>query len=688
MKYIHVPKVYSALKVFNRQNNALTPSASITNVLPAKGVLLTPDLQGARNQLSMSLIVSPFTSGEFIRFFATANSATNTMDSNLIVSTSQVASSTGLGFTTINSRSAAGKSSILLSNFTGTYEWVSLLITIDSITTPKTCSLYVNGSLFGTMTTTNTLPDLRSYLPCYLFSDFMGSIRSFQIWGSSFNASEALNLYNQIYTNGESSLISAFPTKQLHYNFVFESDKINSGTNEVNIALNNWTSVFEASVSGIAGTLNGTTTISGISNTSSIKVGMNVSGTGIPAYARVSSVSTNSIVISSAATISGSVTMSFTSRNVWRFGNAYTVGGVGALYISNDGGTSAGYLDSMISYAYKDITVSSAASVLSLRCFLPRDGGTATADNLKVIIANTSFVPQNNTAYSVSLTKTGGSYYGSASILRQTTAYAHTTMGGHGELGDSKYINIDLSDFEGQTVRVILCFTADSLINGTTGTGGPVAILSAKMKEKNTIQGTRNIYTQLISNGNFESGMTWSSANQTNAWVVGTADKFSGTRSLYISSDGGTTSSYNASSASVSHTWIDFALTSSKPIISFKVKAGGEPSFDFLRVRVMDATSVGTPVAGNQVISGTTLHDGNINLTGGDWKTYTIDTTDLIVFPYPARLIFTWVNDTSTSTSQPGAVIDLVSVSGSDLISSQSITVPMVFDNFEFIDNY
>jgi hypothetical protein len=686
MKYIHIPKVYSALKVFNRQNNALTPSGSITNALAAKGILLTPEMQGARNQLSISMVVSPDAAGEFIRLFASSNSSANTIDNNLIFSTSQVASSTALGFSTLNTRNVSGKSTISLSNFTGTYEWVSMLVTIDSTPSPKTCSLYVNGSLFGTMTASITTPDLRNYMPCYFFSDFMGSIRSFQIWGSSFNASEANSLYSQIYTNGESYLTTAFPTKQLHYNFVFESDKINQGTNEVDLALNDWTAVFDPAVSNISGTSNNTTTISGISNTSSIKVGMNITGTGVPAYARVTTVSTNSIVISSATTVSGAITMNFTPRNVWRFGTAITVGGNGTLYISNDNGTSAGYLDSMISYAYKDVSVSSTASVLSVRCFLPRDGSLPTSDNFKVLVSNTSFIPQNNTAYAPSLSKTSGSYYGNAAILRQTSAYASGTLGGHGESTDYKTINIDLSEYEGQNVRIILCCTTDSSLNGVTGTGGPVAILSAKMKEKNTIQGIKNTYTQLISNGDFESGLSWNTANQTNAWVVGTADKFSGTKALYISRDAGATAEYNISAASISHAWIDLSITSSNPIISFKVKVGGESTTDFLRIRVLDASSAGTPTAGNQVVTGSVAHDATINLTGG-WKNYHIDMTGTVIFPYPARLLLTWVNDASVGT-QPAAVVDLVSVSGSTLISSEAITVPMIFDDIEFTDNY
>jgi hypothetical protein len=206
------------------------------------------------------------------------------------------------------------------------------------------------------------------------------------------------------------------------------------------------------------------------------------------------------------------------------------------------------------------------------------------------------------------------------------------------------------------------------------------------MKEKNTIQGIKNTYTQLISNGDFESGLSWNTANQTNAWVVGTADKFSGTKALYISRDAGATAEYNISAASISHAWIDLSITSSNPIISFKVKVGGESTTDFLRVRVLDASSAGTPIAGNQVVTGSVAHDATINLTGG-WKNYHIDMTGTVIFPYPARLLLTWVNDTSVG-SQPAAVIDRVSVSGSTLISSEAITVPMIFDDIEFTDNY
>jgi len=440
MIYIYTPKVYESLEVYNRQNNSLT--GVVTNMLPSKGIRITPDIQGAKNYLSLSFTVCPRGVTELFRLFASSNTSSFTQEQHIILNDSSIATSGGFNFSSVSSssRNVSGKSVVSLSSiFANTNEWRTVLLTIDSVSSTKTCNLYIDGILFCTFSTTNTLPDLRNYLQTYFLADFTGVIRSFQIWGSNFSAVEAATLSNECFSGQESTLTNTFPSKQLHYNFIFKSDKISKGTNETNVLLNDWTSIYDASVSGVTGTTStSNTTITGISSaiTPSIKVGMNVTGSGIPLYARVTSVSSTSIVISATPTLAGATTLNFTPRNVWTFGTYfYNPTSGGTLYISNDNGTTANYLDSMISYMYKDIAVTSLASILSINCFLPKDVGTF--DNLKLIIANTSFIPQNNVAYVTSSTKTSGSYYGNSNILRQTNLFAHG-LGDHGNLKDQK----------------------------------------------------------------------------------------------------------------------------------------------------------------------------------------------------------------------------------------------------------
>jgi hypothetical protein len=209
MKYIHSSKIYPALRVYNRQNNSMPGASTFTNLLQGKGLLLTPDIQGARNYISLSFTVAPEGVTELFRLFASSNTSTNTIRQDLTISDSSLLPSITLmpaasPTSSIITRNAPGKSEINLSSvLLNTHEWRTVLVTIDSVL--KTCSLYIDGNIFGTITTASTIPDLTNFLQSYFFSNFIGTIRSFQIWGSSFNSSEAAQLNTQLYTD-ESTL--------------------------------------------------------------------------------------------------------------------------------------------------------------------------------------------------------------------------------------------------------------------------------------------------------------------------------------------------------------------------------------------------------------------------------------------------------------------------------------------------
>lgn len=697
MKYIYIPKVYNSLRISNRVNNQPQGAGANLNKTLARGIRISPSIGlGNSNQISFSFCIRPAFFSELLRLYSVATGA---MAQNIAILDGSILT-TGIGFSFTAGRSDGPTlSSININNsLADTEKWVTVLFTIDAVPATKTMSLYINGYLFRTVTTTTSFNYTSSFLESYFLTSFIGTIRSFQIWNSFFNSTEALSLHNSALARQESSFPTIFSSKNLRQGFIFESNKITKGTNSIDISLNDWTTPASdpPALSITATTTSGNTTISGITSTTAIKVGMVVFGSGIQSATRVTSVAANSIVVSKAPTASATVSLNFYPRNIWKLGSFYSsITGGNTLYISCDDGATAGYVDgTAASYVYKDIAVTSSASILSLKCFLPREN--SSSDFFKILISNTSFAPVNDTEYNASLPN-GGSY-GNANILKQSMNFVYDGYGGHGRPNDEKTINYDLSDYEGQTVRVILCFRADISLNSIDGTAGPVAVLSAKMIEKSTIEGiiSRDSLGQLIPNGDFEQGTTnWNFANQTNAWVIGPADKLYRNRALYISSDNGLSSAYNSSSTSTSHAWTNLTLSDSNPRIKFVVKVGGESSFDYLKIRVVSdpnnsfsASGLASPVAGTLAISGTSIHDQNINLTSG-WTLYEINLTGLFLQTFGVRLVFTWVNDSGGGT-QPGAVIDGVSVSNNSNVSMgpyEPITLPMIFNFMEFTDD-
>ena len=147
--------------------------------------------------------------------------------------------------------------------------------------------------------------------------------------------------------------------------------------------------------------------------------------------------------------------------------------------------------------------------------------------------------------------------------------------------------------------------------------------------------------------------------SQTNKWYVGTATKYGGSKSAYISNNSGTSNAYTNNSASVVHMYRDvtFPSSASPYTLSFYWKLQGESAtndYDYLRVFLIE-TSV-SPTAGSQ-LSSTSL--GTYRASNNVWQ------SDSISIPATnsgttKRLVFTWVNDGSEGTSPPVAVDNIV----------------------------
>jgi microcystin-dependent protein len=119
------------------------------------------------------------------------------------------------------------------------------------------------------------------------------------------------------------------------------------------------TSQDTTTISGI--TTNTSTTVNGINSTTYLYAGMKISGTGIPSGATISSVSTNSIVISAAATASSTSLASSSTTNA---STTVTVSSTSNLFagqaVSGSGIPTGAYIVSVTSST--TITISSAAT--------------------------------------------------------------------------------------------------------------------------------------------------------------------------------------------------------------------------------------------------------------------------------------------------------------------------------------
>ena len=168
----------------------------------------------------------------------------------------------------------------------------------------------------------------------------------------------------------------------------------------------------------------------------------------------------------------------------------------------------------------------------------------------------------------------------------------------------------------------------------------------------------------------FEGPLQWTLVNETqvNQWAYGTATANGGTRSLYVSNDGGASNSYTvapASAISTVHAYRDIQMPASvdQLSLSFDWKAAGENCCDFLRVYLVPASSL-TPVAGTRVPE--TPTEGiriGANFNGSaNWATFTSTINAAAYSNRVMRLIFEWDNDQSVGT-QPPAAIDNINLS-------------------------
>lgn len=184
--------------------------------------------------------------------------------------------------------------------------------------------------------------------------------------------------------------------------------------------------------------------------------------------------------------------------------------------------------------------------------------------------------------------------------------------------------------------------------------------------------------TTLISpsgEGGFENGATftdngWTVVNHTtNTWQIGSvAGSYAGTKSAFISNNGGTSYAYTTSSSQTSHFYKDITIPSGETSISlnFQWKGKGESGYD--RLLVYTAPTSVTPVAGTPASTSTTLTGATLVYTQANYTQTSYTSASVTLSQSLAgstvRLIFTWQNDGSMGTS-PGVSVDNIQLTSS-----------------------
>ncbi len=298
------------------------------------------------------------------------------------------------------------------------------------------------------------------------------------------------------------------------------------------------------------------------------------------------------------------------------------------------------------------------------------DGATATnyiyIDDVQLVTTPTCFRPTNVVVSNASVSSATVSWTpASSSNVNFVVAYA--------AVGDG--LNVITYD----TV-IGTSATLTGLSQATTYTVNVKAICSATDQSEWSLPTTfatmmtpTPILTHMPYSERFESPSTWLLANDnTNKWVVGEAINNGGTKSLYISNDGGVSNAYTVSGTQWSYAVKTFSFLSGNVAFSFDWKATGESNYDYLRaflVPVNNDFSGGVSPNGAVPYSFRSTNpegwiplDGGskLNLSSSNWMTQ----MDTVTFDSTStyNLVFIWVNDASGG-AQPPVAIDNLSIS-------------------------
>lgn len=657
-----------------------TNLANNDQFLSDTGIAFSPRLEGNNgNVVSFSFWIKPQGSiGELIRWArptALSSDLVRFNSSSALVAGS--ATSTGTDSTNISERLAPIN------------EWYHVVFCgRTGASNAGKVMLFINGVQFSAEISHSNAFDIISSLNKIRFFDrYSGKIGSIELWGTYLSQADVASLYAAGRTESPASIL---PNARLMYSFPMLSSNVTLNTSTASITngdfeLGNagWNFVNPSDVTAMASMTSGQTTLS-FATTAGVLVGMRVvaANNGLPVDTFVTAVTANSVTLSKAATMTAMTSFTY-STNKWTIGTADKYKGTNGLYISTDGGATSSYVNvASRVYVYRDVTVPSNTPVVRFRAKYPRDS----TDYVRLMVSNTSFVPVAGIEY---LPTASGSTvtYPNANILKMSRRLNSSNGDGAPiaiapRLFKENYV--DLSDYAGQTVRLIFAFVCDASTSSAWG----AAVDDIVFVGKNKVTGTRYDYVNPIPSS------TWAAPRNGagNRWINIT------NTSLYVAPASSTTLGYDPTILTVSHFYFDHVLDLSRPVFTFKARIGGENIYDGLSVRIFDNTSdlASIPSGGSQYTGGgmaTALATMPLtSLTGGITKDFYIDLSSYINALVPnsyakVRIVFTWQNDVNGQTDTYSALVSNMGFVGNAPVNTVSAEADFIANSISFDDD-
>ena len=164
-------------------------------------------------------------------------------------------------------------------------------------------------------------------------------------------------------------------------------------------------------------------------------------------------------------------------------------------------------------------------------------------------------------------------------------------------------------------------------------------LLAAMMLVPWVTQGQGFNYTCNFDSDSDTAGWVFVNGSQQNKWFIGTAAHNSGTKSLYISNNNGTSNSYSGAISFV-YAYQEFTLDSGGYAISYDWRCNGEGNYDYLSGCI---SLTGSSMKLNQQSSWQNVLSEIYVPTSGTW-----------------RLVFAWANDASVYNDPAGAIDNIV----------------------------
>jgi hypothetical protein len=357
--------------------------------------------------------------------------------------------------------------------------------------------------------------------------------------------------------------------------------------------------------------------------------------------------------------------------NKWHVGSAVNNSGEKSLYISNDDGVSNAYSISSATshvYAYRTLNFDEAADYSI--SFDWKANGEDRYDLLRAFLvpANISLIAGDANEMTGSSNGTPSGWIALDGGILCTSSTWQTKL---------TKLTIEIAG----NYNLVFFWKND----GSGGSNPPAAVDNIHIKKLIPPPLATLPYTQNFEDNEENANWILENSNQTNKWYIGSAVNNGGGKSLYISSDNGTSNTYNTGSTSYVYAYRTLNFDEAADYsVNFDWKANGENNYDVLRVFLVPVNVLLTAGNANGMTgnynttsSGWIALDGGILCSSSAWQTKSTKLTIATAGNY--NLVFFWKNDDS-SGSNPPAAIDNIHIK--KLIPPPPATLPYIH-NFE-----